>query len=89
MRKHYIGHPHQHFFTLDELRPHRFTSATILHVRSEGNTNSEIIDELKHGKVVRVITKDKRWCLIEYNDSFTGATLRGWVFSRYLLKFER
>lgn len=76
------------YFTLDELEPYRFTSATILHVRSEGNINSEIIDELSHGKVVRIVTKDKRWCLVEYNDQYTGATLRGWVFSRYLSKFE-
>lgn len=72
----------------EELNGYRFVYATILHVRSSGSINSEIIDELYLGKTVKIIEKVKRWSHIEYQDSDSGELKQGWVFSRYLEKFR-
>ncbi|MBE4620730.1 SH3 domain-containing protein [Vibrio navarrensis] len=76
-------------YSLQELKDFRFVYATILNVRELGSINSEIIGELHFGKTVRLISKSKSWSFVEYQDSDTGLINQGWVFSRYLRKFER
>ena len=55
-----------------------------LNVRSSPDVDAEIIDYLKTGDVVQVITSIDPWKFISYrpNDAETG--LRGWVHQRYL-----
>ncbi|WP_444931382.1 hypothetical protein ACJJIF_06280 [Microbulbifer sp. SSSA002] len=52
------------FYDASELLGHRFVYATALHVRNEGSTKSEIIDEISLGKTVKLIEKAKRWSFI-------------------------
>ena len=77
------------FYSPDDLKGYRFVYATTLHVRKLGNMSSEIIDELYLGKTVSVVKKSKRWSYIEYHDEDTGELKQGWVFSRYLHKFNK
>tara|TARA_R110001583_G_scaffold174257_1_gene328695 strand:+ start:1958 stop:2887 length:930 start_codon:yes stop_codon:yes gene_type:complete len=76
-------------YNISELSNYRFTDAPILHVRVNPSINAEIIDELEKGKVVKYITKNKRWVQVEFVCKDTGEKKIGWVFSRYLRKFER
>jgi uncharacterized protein YgiM (DUF1202 family) len=60
----------------------------ILNVRRFGNIKSEIIDDIFFGKKVKILEKSKDWSFIEYEDYETLEIKQGWVFSRYLHKFE-
>lgn len=73
----------------EELGEYRFVYATQLHVRAEGSMHAEITDSLSLGKSVRVIRRKKAWTEVEYLNGSTGETSTGWVYSRYLHKFER
>lgn len=75
-------------FNRDDLTSHRFVKATTLNVRSEGSMHAEIIGSLPPGKTVKLIEKQKSWALVEYLDPDTGELQRGWVYSRYLQKFQ-
>ena len=71
------------------LRDYRFVYATELHVRREGNMSAPIVDHLGLGVMVKAVRRAKSWTLIEYPSSASGQSRRGWVFSRYLKKFEK
>ncbi|MHA6605622.1 SH3 domain-containing protein [Photobacterium damselae] len=75
-------------YDLTELKSYRFVVASILYVRNDATLNSEIIDELSNGKTVKFIEKSKRWVRIEYLCDETGEYKVGWVFARYLQRFE-
>ena len=75
-------------YDITELHNYRFVTASILNVRNKPTINSEILDELKNGKTVKFIKKSKRWVLIEYLCDQTGDYQQGWVFARYLHRFE-
>ncbi len=75
-------------YDLTDLKSYRFVVASILHVRSNPTINSEILDELTNGKNVKFIEKSKRWVLVEYLCDETGEYRTGWVFARYLHRFE-
>ncbi|EJG1821189.1 SH3 domain-containing protein [Vibrio parahaemolyticus] len=83
-----VVHEARNEYDINELKSYRFVIASVLHVRSNPTINSEILDELKNGKPVRFIEKSKRWVLIEYWCDDTGEYRKGWVFSRYLRRFE-
>jgi hypothetical protein len=72
-----------------ELHDYRFVSARILHVRESARQSSAVVDELYFGKTVKLIEKSKRWSFVEYYDQDTNIAKRGWVFSRYLAKFQK
>lgn len=75
--------------TLEQKKYFRFVYVkTVLHVRTEGYTHSDIIDILQPGTTVVLIEKNKNWALISYIDPFTNETHTGWVFSRYLRRFN-
>lgn len=75
-------------YSPDELVGYRFVYATLLHVREVGRKDSEIIDTLPLGKVVKLLKREQSWSFIEYEGAEGGETLQGWVFSRYLMKFQ-
>ncbi|NAW65201.1 SH3 domain-containing protein [Photobacterium halotolerans] len=83
-----VVHEARNEHDINDLKSYRFVIASVLHVRSNPTINSEILDELKNGKPVRFIEKSKRWVLIEYWCDDTGEYRKGWVFARYLLRFE-
>ena len=73
----------------DELSRYRFVNASTLNVRSGAHLKAEIIDNLPFGKSVLVIRREKAWTNIEYLDESTGEPAIGWVYSRYLHKFDK
>ena len=75
-------------YDIYELSNYRFVLVSILNVRAEPSTKAEVVDELKNGMVVKFVTKSKRWTQIEFICDETGERKIGWVFSRYLRKFE-
>ena len=76
-------------FRTEELFEYRFVYASMLNVRESGSTKSKVVGELHLGKAVKLIKKAKSWSFIEYQDFRTSEVKRGWVFSRYLRKFEK
>jgi len=66
----------------------RYVSADILNVRSSASSKSEIIGYLYFSSAILVLEKKNSWTLIEWSDSDSDLKITGWVFSRYLKKFE-
>lgn len=73
----------------EELLDYRFVTASILHVRKQGGMQHAIVGELYQGKIIRLLMKNRRWCLVEFVDIDTGKISQGWVFSRYLGRFSK
>ena len=55
-----------------------------LNVRSSPDVDAEIIDYLKTGDVVQVITSSDSWIFISYRSNDVETGLTGWVHQRYL-----
>ncbi len=66
----------------------RFVTAKKLVVRTSANSRSKMLYSIKFGVVVKLLSKDKDWSLIEYRDDDLNTIEQGWVFSRHLAKFE-
>ena len=66
----------------------RYVSADILNVRSSASRKSEIIGYLYFSSAILVIEKKKNWTLVEWSEPDTDVKVTGWVFSRYLKKFQ-
>jgi hypothetical protein len=66
----------------------RFVSAHTLQVRKSNSVNSSIIGQLHFGQLVRIIQKKKSWTLVELQNSSTDIVLKGWVFTRYIKRFD-
>jgi uncharacterized protein YgiM (DUF1202 family) len=73
----------------DEFYNHyRFVSARSLTVRSNNSTRSKYVGKLYFGYLVRIIQKKKSWSLIEYRDKEGNIITQGWVFTRYIKRFN-
>jgi len=70
------------------LAEYRFITADVLIVRLEGKRKSKIVGKLYFGQVVQLIRKNKNWSLVEWKDEDNDVFIRGWVFTRYLKKFN-
>lgn len=70
------------------LLEYRYVSATVLLVRQNPKARSPEIGRLKFGKAVKLLKKDKDFALIHWADQESGAELQGWVFARYLGRFN-
>lgn len=68
------------------LKDYRFVVANILIVREQPARTSKRIGELRLGSLVQIIKKKNGWALVQYSDGDT--MLQGWVFLRYLEKFD-
>ena len=66
----------------------RYVIAEALNVRKGPSKNHDIQITLKYGTVVKVIDKINYWTKIEYKDKQNGISLEGWVYTRYLEKFD-
>lgn len=66
----------------------RFVTAKKLVVRVSANARSKMLYSMKFGVVIKLLSKDKDWSLIEYRDDDSNTIEQGWVFSRHLAKFE-
>ena len=73
---------------LDFIDNARYVIAEKLNVRSGPGKNYEIINTLKYGNVVKVQSKVKYWTEILYKDIENDILIKGWVYTRYLEKFD-
>ena len=70
------------------LADYRYVSAKILIVRQNPKARSREIGHLSIGKVVKLLKKENDFALVMWNDEESDAEIQGWVFSRYLGKFN-
>lgn len=66
----------------------RYVIAEKLNVRNGPSKDYDIIDTLEYGNVVKVKSKVKYWTEILYKDVENDILIEGWVYNRYLEKFD-
>lgn len=66
----------------------RFVAVKALNVRQNPNSRSPVLSVLRFGAPVNLIRKERDFSLIVWRDKESDVELRGWVFSRYLKKFN-
>ena len=67
---------------------YRYVSTTVLIVRQNPRARSPEVGRLSFGKAVKVLKKETDFTLVLWTDQESGAEIQGWVFSRYLSKFN-
>lgn len=67
---------------------YRYVTANVLIVRQNPRARSSEIGRLSFGKAVKLVKKEKDFALVQWTDKESGAEIQGWVFSRYLGKFN-
>lgn len=72
----------------DLLSEHRFVSAKSVKVRLNPNARSPKLAELRFGTAVKLLKRDRDFALVVWSDTESGAEIQGWVFARYLQKFN-
>ena len=72
----------------DLLSDYRYVSAKMLVVRQNPRARSPELGRLQFGKPVKVIQKINDFSLVLWTDRESGVEIQGWVFSRYLGKFD-
>jgi hypothetical protein len=70
------------------LSGHRFVSAKSVNVRLNPNARSPKLAELQFGTAVKLLKQDRDFSLVIWSDTESGAEIQGWVFARYLKKFD-
>lgn len=73
---------------LRSLSDYRFVGAKILILRSSPSARSPALGELHFGQTVHVVQKGNDFTLVKWSSMDGTATIQGWVFSRYLKRFE-
>lgn len=74
-------------FDRQSLKGHRFTTVSLLNLRDNPSMNSNVIDSLPIGTVLRIINKSNRsWLLVEVE--INGELEQGWVLRRYTTYFK-
>ena len=73
-------------FTADAQSVARFKIVTVemLNVRRGKSVKSSVVGALYLGDIVEVIERGRKWTLVEWCGADAKASLRGWVFSRYI-----
>ena len=59
-----------------------------MNVREKPSSESELIGKLYKYQCVRIIEKVPYWTKVEYINKKEEISIKGWVYSRYLLKFD-
>jgi hypothetical protein len=70
------------------LTDYRYVSAKVLIVRQNAKALSPEIARLTFGKSVKLLKKEKDFALVLWTDKESGAEVQGWVFARYLGRFQ-
>jgi hypothetical protein len=70
------------------LTEYRIVTAKALRVRQNPKSRSPQLGLLGFGKVVKLLRKDKDFALVLWRDTESGTEIQGWVFARYLEKFN-
>lgn len=65
----------------------RFISGDNVQLRKMPSIKSEAIDELRIGRIVVFLSKERNWTevMVQYDE---GEPMRGWVFTRYVKRFN-
>lgn len=74
-------------YSKEYLVNYRLVGAKSIIIYTNCSHKSKQINELRLGKIVRIIKQKKQWSLVEYVDERTDCEETGWTFSRYLFKF--
>jgi hypothetical protein len=74
--------------SIEILAEYRYVTAKTLSVRQNTKARSSEIGCLSFGIAVRLLKKEKDFALVRWTDKDSGAEIQGWVFSRYLGKFN-
>uniref|UniRef100_UPI0039E9B0A7 SH3 domain-containing protein n=1 Tax=Clostridium perfringens TaxID=1502 RepID=UPI0039E9B0A7 len=69
------------------LKTYRFVDTDVLFVRSNKSIKSKKIGELRYGSLIKVLNKNRNWTLVEYSEN--DCYIKGWVFTRYISRFDR
>ena len=72
----------------DLLADYRYVRSDLLIVRQSPRARSPEIGRLTFGKAVKLLRKEKDFSFVLWTDIESGAEIQGWVFSRYLGKFN-
>lgn len=67
---------------------YRYVSAKVLIVRQNPRARSPEVGRLSFGRAVKLLSKEKDFALVLWADKESGAQIQGWVFARYLEKFN-
>lgn len=67
---------------------YRYVSAKVLIVRQNPGAHAPEVERLPFGKAVRLLMKEKNFALVLWTDKDSGVEIQGWVFARYLGKFN-
>ena len=67
---------------------YRYISAKVLIVRQNPRALSPEVGRLLFGKAVKLVRKEKDFSLVLWTDRESEVEIQGWVFSRYLSKFN-
>lgn len=70
------------------LTEYRYVSAKVLIVRQNPRARSPKVERLPFGKAVKLLKKEKNFALVLWTDKESGTEIQGWVFARYLGKFN-
>jgi hypothetical protein len=70
------------------LRDYRFVAAQRLDVRSAPGARAPALGQLRFGQVVQILQRNGDFTLVSWRNAETRAELQGWVFSRYLKRFD-
>lgn len=70
------------------LSDHRYVATQSLMVRSSASARSPVIGQLHFGQAVHVLQKNKDFTLVSWTSPDHTSVIRGWVFSRYLKRFD-
>jgi len=57
-------------------------------LRASGNSKAAVLARVAGGDVFELVSEGDRWTLVEYYDPGTNTIIRGWVYTRYLLKLS-
>ena len=66
----------------------RIVIATKLNVREKPTKKSRSFGYLEFGNLVTVIRKRKNWTFVEFKSYDSQASLKGWVFTRYIKRID-
>lgn len=73
----------------DMIKNMRFVSRSNVYLREKPHSKSQIIDKVKQGQVVTLISKSKSWSEIRFSSQDDGMIIQGWIFNIYLDKFSK
>ena len=69
-------------------RDYRLVTASKLNVRERSSRKSKIKGTLDRWDLVKVVIKNRNWTFIEWYDEEGECQVKGWVFTRYLMKIK-